>query len=109
MAMCAMCADYPHLVAAGTRSDSTAQRVLEWVRRRRNLVAALIALWVVWRVVRWVLGMAWATRGLDGLQDAVADFAVGHWVAIAAGALLLGALVFVAVRAGLARLPWSRR
>ena len=74
------------------------QRALEWAKRWRTLVAAIVALWVLLRVLRWALGAAWATRGLDGLQEAVADFAVGHWIAIVGAAALLVAVVFVAVR-----------
>ena len=84
------------------------ERALAWMKRRRNLVAALVALWALSKLVRWAVKTSWATRNLDGVHEDVGGFLTHNWPLLTLAVALFAIAVFLAARAGIARLP-SRR
>jgi hypothetical protein len=79
--------------------------ILEWLARHRSAVAAAAALFVVWRVVRAVIGGVWFFAGWDDIAGA-GDWTLDHWPLAVAALAALFALVFVVVRAVI---PWLER
>ncbi len=79
--------------------------LLAWLREHRNVAAAAVAAFVVWRVVRFGATWVWTIAGWDDITG-VGEWAFEHW--LLAVALLCGlfAVVFLAVRAVI---PWLQR
>lgn len=80
-------------------------RLLVWLREHKNGVAAVVALFVVWRVARLALGSAWVLAGWDDVLG-VGNWALERWPLFALALALVFAAVFVTVRAVI---PWFER
>ncbi len=83
-------------------------RALAWIKRRRNLMAAIVALWAASKLVRWAVKTSWATRNLEGVHEDIGGFITQNWLALTLAVAAFAIAVFLAARAGIARLP-SRR
>ena len=71
--------------------------VIEWLKRRRSLAAAVAGVYVVLKVVRWVAGIGTSFGGLRFLEEAT-DFLSDHWLLAVAVLGVLFLAVFVTVR-----------
>jgi small-conductance mechanosensitive channel len=79
--------------------------LLAWLSQHRNVVAAVVAVFAVWRVARWLIGSAWFLAGWDDIVG-VGEWALDRWPLVA---LVLG-MVFVAVFLAVRSLiPWLER
>ena len=79
--------------------------LLGWLSRHRNGVAALAAVFVVWRVLRAALGGAWVLAGWDDIAG-VGDWALEHWLLVALALAAVFVAVFFVVRSVI---PWLER
>lgn len=70
----------------------------DWIKRHRGIVAAVAAVWVVLKAVRWLIGGAWALREWIPWSD-VGPWLADHWLLGVLAAAALFALTVVAVRA----------
>ena len=73
------------------------QRALDWIKRHRGVVAAIVAVWVVLKAGRWIAGGAWALREWIP-WGTVGPWIGDHWVVAALAAAGLFVVTFVAVR-----------
>ena len=79
--------------------------LLGWLREHKNGIAAVVALVVVWRVARFVLGSTWLLVGWDDMVG-VGEWTLEHWWPLAAALLVVFVTVFLTVRA---LIPWLER
>lgn len=80
-------------------------RLFGWLREHKSGVAVAVALFVVWRVVRFALASTWVLAGWDDVLG-VGDWALERWPLVAAALVLVFIVVFLTVRAAI---PWLDR
>ena len=84
------------------------ERAFEWIKRHRGLVAAIAAICVALKAVRWVAGGAWTAR--EWIQwDDVWPWLRAHWLVGLLVAVALFAVTFATVRALIAIVDRRRR
>ena len=93
----------PWLILRDEGNPHSMAGVIEWLGRRRSIAAAVAALYVVFRVARWVGGIGWSF-GRVGFLESAADFLSDHWLAAAAVLAAIFLATFVAVRATIGEL-----
>jgi hypothetical protein len=81
------------------------RQLLSWLSEHKTGVAAVVALFAVWRVARFALGSAWVLAGWDDIVG-VGDWALEHWPFAIAALMLVFVAVFLTVRAVI---PWLER
>jgi hypothetical protein len=81
------------------------RRLLRWLSEHKNGVAAVVAVFAVWRLARLALGSAWVLAGWDDILG-VGDSALERWPLVAAALALIFVVVFLTVRVVI---PWLER
>jgi hypothetical protein len=80
-------------------------KAIEWVKRRKTLVAVIVGAFAVLKAIRWLAGLAWSVRQFVSLED-IASWTLGHWLVVAA---ILGAVFVAGFAATRAAIGWLGR